>query len=108
MSNNLERFKGELAKLDKLGVDMYNDLIFQVMKKRGKGTLEEAESWLPPASLRLAARKAPGDWRTPRRFARFASRPLTLCVLDCGGPPPLFFRRATAFKFLATAHRPAP
>jgi hypothetical protein len=34
-------------------------------------------------------RIAPEGWRTPRRFARFASRWQTLCVLDCGGPPPL-------------------
>ena len=37
-----------------------------------------------------AASKAPEGWRTPRRFARFASRRHTLRVLDCGGPPPLF------------------
>jgi hypothetical protein len=34
--------------------------------------------------------KAPEGWRTPGRFAQFASRRQTLRVLDCGGPPPLF------------------
>jgi hypothetical protein len=33
--------------------------------------------------------KAPEGWRTPGRFARFVSRRQTLCVLECGGPPPL-------------------
>jgi hypothetical protein len=39
MSTNLERFKSDLANLDKLGVDMYNDLVFQIKKRNGK--LEE-------------------------------------------------------------------
>src|SRR5258707_15460764 len=40
------------------------------------------------------AQKAPEHWRTPRGFAWFASHPQTLCVMDCGGPPPLFAQRA--------------
>ena len=36
-----------------------------------------------------ACPKAPEDWRTPRRFAHFARRLPTLCVVECGGPPPL-------------------
>lgn len=53
MSNNLERFKSELAKLNKLGVDMYNDLVFQAMKKGGK--LEE--------KYMQAAEKVKGSFR---------------------------------------------
>jgi hypothetical protein len=53
MSNNLERFKTYLAKLNKLGVDMYNDLVFQTMKKRG--TLEEKYT--------QAAEKVKGSFR---------------------------------------------
>ena len=42
------------------------------------------------ASAHPAARrrrqKAPEDWRTPRRFARFGSHRWTRSVLECGGP----------------------
>src|ERR1035437_7003268 len=38
----------------------------------------------------LSACKAPGDWRTPRRFAYFRNHRVARSVLDCGGPPPLF------------------
>src|ERR1035437_4136405 len=34
--------------------------------------------------------KAPGVWRTPRRFANFRNHRVARSVLDCGGPPPLF------------------
>jgi Zn-dependent protease len=34
--------------------------------------------------------KAPGGWRTPRRFALFRNHRVAHSVLDCGGPPPLF------------------
>ena len=37
--------------------------------------------------------KAPAGWRTPRRFA-FAFRSLLrVCVLGCGGPPPVLPRQ---------------
>jgi hypothetical protein len=34
--------------------------------------------------------KAPEGWRSPRRFAYFRNRRVAHCVLECGGPPPLF------------------
>ncbi len=39
---------------------------------------------------RHSSPKAPEDWRTPKRFAPFASRLITRSVLECGGPPPLW------------------
>jgi hypothetical protein len=35
-------------------------------------------------------RKAPEDWRTPRRFADFEHHQMARSVLDCGSPLPLF------------------
>jgi hypothetical protein len=38
--------------------------------------------------------KAPGDWRTPKRFAFSQVSGQRASVLECGGPPPLFPRRS--------------
>jgi hypothetical protein len=35
-------------------------------------------------------RKAPEDWRSPRRFADYENHPVARSALGCGGPPPLF------------------
>src|ERR1035437_9583947 len=37
-------------------------------------------------------RKAPEDWRTPRRWRASPRFSRARSVLDCGGPPPLFHR----------------
>ena len=39
---------------------------------------------------KVALPKAPEGWRSPRRFARLVNHRQTLCVMDCGDPPPLF------------------
>ena len=42
------------------------------------------------SSGKFIQRKAPEDWRTPRRFAFYESRHVARSVLECGGPPPFF------------------
>jgi hypothetical protein len=43
MSTNLERFKSDLVKLGKLGVNMHNDIFFQYHSKQGKELEKEQE-----------------------------------------------------------------
>jgi hypothetical protein len=49
----------------------------------------EARPLVPAQAARQKA-KAPGGWRTPRRWRVCHHHRPARSVLDCGGPPPLF------------------
>jgi hypothetical protein len=51
----------------------------------GESSRNRAEIW----RIFHVACKAPGDWRSPRRFAYIRNHWATRSVLECGGPPPL-------------------
>jgi hypothetical protein len=54
---------------------------------------------LPDHGPGALSKKAPEDWRSPRRFAKFGNHGQRMSLLDCGSPLPLFIRNARVGRF---------